>query len=424
MSVSRLATAILVAATAVAQQHEVNYDEAKVPAYSLPDPLTLGNGERVRDAATWNLRRRPEILDLFSTYVYGRTPRWSRSPESELLSHEAKALGGKAIRREVRIYPAGRDGPGMNLLLYLPASARGPVPTFLGLNFSGNHTVSPDPGIRLSPVWVRDQATKTWSKSPATPDSRGKAAAQWQVEMIIARGFGLATIYYGEIEPDFGEGRKYGMARIFGHSGQVEPDEWGSIGVWAWGVSRAVDYLISSEKGVDPHRIIVVGHSRLGKTALWAAAQDTRIAMAISNNSGEGGAALARRKFGERIDGNANFPYWYCLNHKKFSYREEDLPVDQHMLLALIAPRPVYIASAEEDRWADPRGEFLSAVAAGPVYRLLGQADLGTSEMPPIEQPIMKRLGYHIRAGKHDVTAYDWRQFLAFAELNLSEHRR
>lgn len=422
MAIRRLAIGAFLACSAAAQpRSEVNYDEAKVPSYTLPDPLVLESGERVRQAGVWYKRRRPEILDLFSTFVYGRTPEWFRSPDSELLSSDAHAVGGKAIRREVRIYPAGKDGPGMDLLLYLPASLRGPAPIFLGLNFGGNQTVSADPGIRPGQVWAPDPVTKEWTKKAAPPESRGRSAAQWQVEMILARGYGLGTIYYGDIEPDFKGGRAYGFGQLFSHPGPARPDEWGSIGVWAWGLSRALDYLAKSEKDVDAGRVMLVGHSRLGKTALWAAAQDTRFAMAISNNSGEGGAALARRKFGERIRADSNFPYWYCLNHGKFTDREEDLPIDQHMLLALIAPRPVYVASAEEDRWADPRGEFLSGVAAGPVYRLLGKKDLGATEMPGIHQPIMRRMGYHIRAGKHDVTAYDWEQFLRFAEIHAGK---
>jgi hypothetical protein len=413
---------LLVCSTAKAQRQGVNYDEAKVPKYTLPDPLVLQNGERVRDARTWNKRRRPEILQLFQTNVYGRGPARPQRMTFEMSSIERQALGGKAVRKQVTIYFSGKkDGPKADLLIYLPSGKPKPVPVFLGLNFSGNQVVHSDPGIRLGEVWVRDQERKTMVRRQATDKSRGASAGQWQLEKLLARGYGLATIYYGDIEPDFVGGIRHGVRPLFYKAGQSSPaaDEWGAIGAWAWGLSRAVDYL-KTDKDIDAKRIAVMGHSRLGKTALWAAAQDTRFALAISNDSGEGGAALSRRKFGETVkDLNTSFPHWFCANYKKFSDREDGLPVDQHMLIALIAPRPVYVASAEQDLWADPRGEFLAAVNAGPVYRLLGKRGLETDQMPPIHQPIMDTVGYHIRAGKHDVTAYDWEQYLDFADKHL-----
>ena len=417
-----IVAALLVCSTAKAQRQGVNYDEAKVPKYTLPDPLVLQNGERVRDARTWNKRRRPEILQLFQTNVYGRGPARPQRMTFEMSSIERQALGGKAVRKQVTIYFSGKkDGPKADLLIYLPSGKPRPVPVFLGLNFSGNQVVHSDPGIRLGEVWVRDQERKTMVRRQATDKSRGASAGQWQVEKLLARGYGLATIYYGDIEPDFVGGIRYGVRPLFDTAGQSDPaaDEWGAIGAWAWGLSRAVDYL-KADKDIDAKRIAVMGHSRLGKTALWAAAQDARFALAISNDSGEGGAALSRRKFGETVkDLNTSFPHWFCANYKKFSDREDGLPVDQHLLIALIAPRPVYVASAEQDLWADPRGEFLAAVNAGPVYRLLGKRGLETDQMPPIHQPIMDTVGYHIRAGKHDITAYDWEQYLDFADKHL-----
>ena len=400
----------------VAQSADANYDEAKVPKYRLPDPLLMADGQKVRNRRMWDERRRPELLALFESQMFGKAPGRPAEMTFELSSIEKAALGGKAIRKEVTVYLYGKKNlPKMNLLIYLPADARKPVPVFLGLNFTGNHTVNADPGIRLGEIWSREGESRPVRGAEA---SRGSAAGRWQVEKILARGYGLATIYYGDIEPDFDGGIVHGVRPLHFQTGQraPAPGEWGAIGAWAWGLSRAMDYL-ETDKNVDSKRVAVMGHSRLGKTALWAGAADQRFALVISNDSGEGGAALSRRNFGETVKNlNTRFPYWFCANYKQYSGREEDLPFDQHELIALIAPRPVYVASAQEDQWADPHGEFLSAVAAGPVYRLLGKEPLPSDQMPAIHQPLMGTVGYHIRAGKHNVTAYDWEQFLNFAD--------
>jgi len=418
-----LLTVTLLLRAASAQQMADNLDESKVGPYTLPDPLVMQNGERVRDAQTWFRRRRPELLSLFEANVYGRTVAPPQKPTFEVLSTDRNAINGKAVRRQVRVWFAGKDGPRMDILLYIPASATKPVPAFAGLDFSGNQSVHADPGIRLGEIWVRDPKNHDrYIKRTATDAECGRGASQWQLEKILARGYALATAYYGDTEPDFVGGLPYGVRALSLSGGQTDPrsGEWGALGAWAWGLSRMLDYL-QTDHAIDAKKVAIIGHSRLGKATLWAGAQDTRFAIVISNDSGEGGAALSRRNFGETLMRISTvFPHWFCANYRQYGPDPNQMPVDMHELLALIAPRPLYVASAEQDLHSDPRGEFLSAVAAGPVYELLGKQGLGRDQMPGIHQPIMHDIGYHIRAGKHDVTEYDWEQYLKFADMHFS----
>jgi len=404
---------------------KANYDEAKIEPFTLPDPLVTTDGKRVGGARQWR-GRRAEILRLFETHVYGRGPRGTPRISFTETSRDPKALGGGATRREITVFLTGKkDGPRMSLLLYVPNNRTQPAPVFIGMNFSGNHSVSGDPGITLSKSWMRDSKENGVVNNRATEASRGAESRRWPLEMIVKRGYAVATIYYGDLFPDHLNGLKDSIIPYFYRKGQTQPgaDEWNAIGAWAWGLSRAMDF-IESDKELDAKRVALWGHSRLGKAALWAGAQDERFAMVISNESGEGGAALARRNFGETVERiNTAFPHWFCANFKKYGAQVSALPVDQHMLIALAAPRPVYVASAAEDLWADPRGEFLSAKAAEPVYRLLGTDGLGVAEAPGVHQPVLTTIGYHIRAGKHDVTDYDWEQFLNFADRHLRNLR-
>ncbi len=402
------------------EQEKFNYDESQVGTYTLPPLLQTPDGKKITTAAQWNTQQRPALLKLFADHVYGRLPGKPTGLHYKVTSEDKAALGGKAILKQITIYFTPADtGASMDVLLYLPKQAKGPVPVFAGLNFKGNHTVHPDPQIKITKRWVANDANAGITNNQATEKNRGLQASRWQVEEIIAKGYGLATAYYGDLEPDHPEGYKTGIRTQLSKNLKIQPNEWGAIGAWAWGMSRMLDYL-ETDPAVNAKQVALQGHSRIGKAALWAGANDTRFGLVISNESGEGGAALARRWYGETVARlNSAFPHWFSPNYKKFDNKPNLMPVDQHQLLALIAPRPLYVASAQEDTWSDPKGEFLSAQATTPVYALFGKPGISTSEMPGLNQPVGETVRYHNRSGKHDVTLYDWQQYLNFADKHF-----
>lgn len=401
------------------QEPPRSYDESKVRAYTLPDPLIFADGRKVKNRGDWE-RRRGELLGLFEQNVYGKSPGALKDVAVET-AKTAEVLNGKAVRKMVTIrFRRGPETRTLDLLMYLPKKR--PAPLFVGVNFRGNHTVTTDPDIPISTKWVYSSARMA-PDNRSTEPSRGMQASQWPIEQIIEGGYGLATFYAGDMSPDYNEGFPQGIEPLFYRPGQRhrDRDEWGAIGAWAWGLSRAMDYF-ETDPDIDRKRVAVMGHSRMGKTALWAGARDPRFAMVISNCSGAGGATIARRRFGESAkDLETHFPWWFCENYARFSDNEDALPIDQHELLALSAPRPLYIAVAQEDLGSDPRGQLLSAVAATPVYKLLRTEGLGITEMPEVSHPVMTRIGFHMRPGKHDITPYDWTQYMAFAGKYMSQ---
>lgn len=391
-----------------------NYDESKVGTFTLPDPLVSRSGKKVTDVAGWE-RRRQELIQLFAENVYGQTPQKAVKLRYQTVKTDESALNGLAIRKQIAIYFVDYPQlPPIDVLLYVPKASKKPAPVFLGLNFCGNHCVTAETDIALSTRWMSNGPDGTTVNNRATEKARAMQERRWPIETILKRGYALATAYYGDIEPDHPQGWRTGIRSVLGDT--LRADNWGAVGAWAWGMSRIADYL-ATDPSVDASRIIGIGHSRIGKAALWAGAQDKRFTAVVANEAGESGSALSRRWYGETVERiNTSFPHWFCGRYKTYNKQVSDLPVDQHELLALIAPRPLYVASAEEDRWSDPKGEFLSTVETEPVYRLYGKVALGTAQYPAVNESVGKTVRYHVRTGKHDVTDFDWEQYLRFAD--------
>ena len=358
-----------------------NLDESKVGDYNEPMPA-------VNEVKEWEKERRPELYGLFEKNVYGRMPTIdipvAYTPEGE----DSNAVDGLAVKKNVTIRFSPTDTSArIHLALYLPKKARRKAPVFVGYSF--------------------------------TPNDVTEHSSQWPLKEILSRGYGVAVAWYWDIEPDRADGWQTGIRTTLAGPLQIEPYEWSAMGAWAWGLERMVDYL-TTEPQVDAKKLIVIGHSRLGKAAVWAGASDQRFAMVVSNESGEGGAALGKRNYGETIAIiNDKFPWWFAPAYKQFGSNPAAMPTDQFELLSLIAPRPLYVASAIGDQWSDPKGEFLSALLAGKVYGLYREAGVGTDSMPPLEHPIGKYVRYHIRNGKHDMTLYDWQEYMNFADERL-----
>jgi (4-O-methyl)-D-glucuronate---lignin esterase len=401
------------------QQPGVNYDESRVAPYTLPDPLAY-KGKKITSALTWPPRR-AEILDLFRTNVYGRSPGKSEHIAFSVIEENPKAMDGAATLRRIAISSRqGARSHRFELTLFLPNKRPGAAPVFLLIN----------------------------NRPPSNTDpTRREKSGFWPAEQIIARGYGIAAFHYAELAPDDEKTFRDGVIKFFDDGSTAYT--WGALAAWGWGASRAMDYF-ETDPRVDKSHVAVVGHSRGGKAALWAGAEDERFAMVISNDSGEGGAALSRRNFGETLQRiTTSFPHWFTAAYnQRASVRERaspsergdgvpasaaskgvrgtkspddgspaELPVDQHMLLSLIAPRALYVASADEDLWADPRGEFLSLAATSPVFALWGDAPIRDADMPAIDTPlVVGRRGYHIRTGGHNLTPYDWDRYADFAD--------
>ncbi len=382
-----------------------NYDEALVPGYTLPELLRTEAGTAVSAVASWEAQRRPELLELFRRYVYGRLDLAVSLSVSHVVDR-APACAGLARRSEfdVRLSREARS-PVVRVLVVEPSAGAGPFPAFVGLNLFGNQTVHPDPAIRLAQGWLPENTDLGLTGNVATEASRGMHASRFPIELIVSRGYALVTAYVGDLDPDFDDGFENGIHALLPAVARRASDAPGSISAWAFGLSRILDAL-ASHPTLDRERCAVFGHSRLGKAALWAAAQDPRSALAIPNESGCVGAALSRRCYGERLlHITERFPHWFCPALRDFNDREHELPVDQHQLLALLAPRPLYVASAAADLWADPRGERLACEAAPPAYDLYGLRGLEPDG----------RIGYHVRPGRHDITPRDFWHFLEFA---------
>lgn len=402
--------------------------EEKLPAVDdlpvqkeLPNPLVMMDGTSVKTAEQWKTARGPELKQLFQHYMYGFAPPAPENLKTEVVRVKENFLDGKATKKEVVISFGPEGTPPIHLLLVVPNKRQGPAPVFLGINFAGNHTLHPDESIHIPEAWINNRFDGV-VENQATAAGRGTRFDTWAMDDTIDAGYALANFWCGDIDPDRPDFTD-GIHPHYLKRGQKElgPHDWGTIAAWAWGVSRAIDYL-ETDKTIDKERIAVVGHSRLGKTTLLAAALDDRIALAIPHQAGCGGTAPSRSTVGESVERiNTHFPHWFNDTFPLFNKQVGRLPFDQHCLVALVAPRPVLYSNAVEDTWANPDGQFQMLVAADPVYKLLGAEGLGSKTQPATGELLKSNLGYYIRAGKHSMTREDWRVFREFADAHLKK---
>ncbi len=394
----------------------VNYDESKIPAYTLPEVLADSSGRKITTVKTWE-KRKKELLELFEKHMYGKIPPRPDKVRYEVLCEKQNDLNKLALRREVRLHFEMKNGRKhfMDVLMYIPQKRKGKVPVFAGLIVTGNHSVSKDKTIRITglnynPIAkYRERAEKL----------RGCYARRFPLAEIMKRGYAVAFAAYHDTFPDRNTGWDLSIYRLF--SDEKRPADGSAISAWAWGKSRILDYLETVPE-VDADKAAVIGHSRLGKAALWAGVCDERFKLVCVNNSGCGGTALSRRLYGETLYSMFNYHkignYWFVKSLKEKALTPEKLPFDQHQLISLIAPRSVSVHCATLDQWADPKGEYLSLYEAGKVYRLYGKKDILTSPLPPEKGPAGgKDASYYLRVGKHDILLEDWNHYMDMADL-------
>ncbi|MBB6324938.1 hypothetical protein FHS59_000553 [Algoriphagus iocasae] len=396
----------------------VNYDEDAIPPYILPDLFTLQNGKKVSDAETWMNEKRTELLEAVASLQYGKTTPAPKNIKYDMFEKNGEAFGGKAIRKQVRIYLTenSKDHP-MDVLIYLPKNVSAPIPLFFTISFSANNQSVDDPAVKIGEIWNRDG-----EKVKADQPGRFRAT---DVEQFIDEGYGFATVYYGDIDPDFKDGFEHGIRKEFLKAGETQPkeDEWGTISAWSWGLSRAMDYF-EKDKDIDEERIALMGVSRLGKTVLWTGIRDPRFKMIIASCSGEGGAALARRDYGENIkhmSDPSRYAYQFAPNYHEYSTHLDDFPFDAHSLVAMIAPRPLLLQTGDTDYWSDPKGEFLAAKEGSKVYELFGEKGPKNNEMPAAGDTSLlgNKLGYYMHEGGHGTIPSDYPVFIQFMKKFL-----